>query len=130
MIKFLKRYVWLWEMIGAALLISLGLIVKFVPNVLYVMVGLVFVFLGALRFIPLLKTTEDKLLKWCYGIELLLDIASGIVLVVLGVKNEQSDTINNLFGYIIGGVLYLRGFVYLFSTSSLIILAISMISLP
>lgn len=112
-----KKYIWLWEMIGAALLLGLGFVMGFVNAVLLVMVGLIFIFLGVLRFIPLLKTTDDKVLKWFYAIELIIDIIAGVVLLIIGIKGEDNSAIFKLFGYIIGGILYLRGFVYLFSSS-------------
>lgn len=115
--KFLSKYVWLWEFIGAALLTSLGIIVGFLNNILLVIVGVIFIFLGMFRFIPLLKTTDDSLLKWILAIELIVDIAAGIVLLIIGLKNENIDNLQLVFGYIICAILYLRGFVYLFSVS-------------
>ena len=61
--KKLAKYAWLFEMIGCALLIGLGIIMKFIPSVLLVLVGLIFFVLGLFRIVPLLKTTDDKLLK-------------------------------------------------------------------
>ncbi len=117
--KKLTKYAWLFEMIGCALLIGLGIIMKFVPSVLLVLVGLIFLVLGLFRIVPLLKTTDDKLLKILYFIELLIDAGAGIALLIIGLKNK-TDTIDQLkqvFGYIIAGILYLRGIVYLFAVS-------------
>lgn len=117
--KKLAKYAWLFEMIGCALLIGLGIIMKFIPSVLLVLVGLIFFVLGLFRIVPLLKTTDDKLLKILYATELFIDMGAGIALFIIGIKNK-SDSIDNLkqvFGYIIAGILYLRGLVYLFAIS-------------
>ncbi|MDD3191615.1 MAG: hypothetical protein PHP41_02545 [Bacilli bacterium] len=108
-----KKYLWLWEFIGTALILGIGLLVKFKPDVLIIIVGCIFVVMGLLRVIPLLKTTSDRLLKWIYLVEIILNIGIGVVLIYLG---AQSNNLQALFGYLIGGVLYLRGIIYFFST--------------
>ena len=117
--KKLAKYAWLFEMIGCALLIGLGIIMKFVPSVLLVLVGLVFFVLGLFRIVPLLKTTDDKLLKVLYAVELFIDMGAGIALFILGIKKdtEAIDDLRKIFGFIIAGILYLRGLVYLFAVS-------------
>ena len=117
--KKLAKYAWLFEMIGCALLIGLGIVMKFVPSVLLVLVGLVFFVLGLFRIVPLLKTTDDKLLKILYAVELFIDMGAGVALFILGIKNdtETIDDLRKIFGFIIGGILYLRGLVYLFAVS-------------
>ena len=117
--KIFNKYTWLFEFIGAALLVGLGLIMKFVPDVLLILVGLIFAFLGIFRIIPLVKTVDDKVLKIIYASELLIDVAAGVVIFILGVKgaSDSVEDTKHLFGYIIASILYLRGFVYLFATS-------------
>ncbi len=117
--KKLAKYAWLFEMIGCALLIGLGIIMKFIPSVLLVLVGLIFFVLGLFRIVPLLKTTDDKLLKILYALELFIDMGAGIALFIIGIKNKSDsiDDLKKIFGYIIAGILYLRGLVYLFAVS-------------
>lgn len=117
--KKLAKYAWLFEMIGCALLIGLGIIMKFIPSVLLVLVGLIFFVLGLFRIVPLLKTTDDKLLKILYAVELFIDMGAGIALFIIGIKNKSDsiDDLKKVFGYIIAGILYLRGLVYLFAVS-------------
>ena len=117
--KKLAKYAWLFEMIGCALLIGLGIIMKFIPSVLLVLVGLIFFVLGLFRIVPLLKTTDDKLLKILYAAELFIDMGAGIALFIIGIKNKSDsiDDLKKVFGYIIAGILYLRGLVYLFAVS-------------
>ncbi|MFA6889682.1 MAG: hypothetical protein WCQ80_01515 [Bacilli bacterium] len=114
--KVFKKYLWLWEFIGVALILGIGLLVYFKNDILFVIVGLIFAVLGLLRIIPLVKTTQDKLLKWLYSFEVLINIGSGIALIVLGLDTENSVNLKLLFGYLIGGILYFRGVVYFIST--------------
>ena len=117
--KFFSKYMWLFEMIAAALLLGLGLIMKFIPSALLILVGLIFFVLGALRIIPLVKTTDDKLLKILYIIELAIEMIAGVVLFIFGAKgmDDSVEKTKMLFGYIIAGIIYIRGFVYLLSCS-------------
>lgn len=117
---FIKKYMWLWEIIGAALILSLSIIVVTMNSVLAMIVGIIFIFLGLLRIVPLVQTTEDKVLKWCYGIETILEIGVGIVLVVassLEKDNSFQEFVYKYCGYFIGAVLYLRGFTFFFGTN-------------
>lgn len=113
--KMFKKYLWLFEFIGAALILALGVLVKINDEVLYLIVGLVFIILGLFRVIPLIKTTDDKLLRWIYLAEVVINVAVGATLMVLYFK--QSTDQGKLFGYLIGGVLYLRALIYFFATT-------------
>ncbi|HPT89117.1 MAG TPA: hypothetical protein PLY84_01910, partial [Bacilli bacterium] len=66
MMKLLKKYVWLFEWIAAALILALGIYVAVEPSVLYLVAGIAITILGLFRLVPLLKTTEDKVLKFIY----------------------------------------------------------------
>ena len=105
--KFFSKYMWLFEMIAAALLLGLGLIMKFIPSALLILVGLIFFVLGALRIIPLVKTTDDKLLKILYIIELAIEMIAGVVLFIFGAKgmDDSVEKTKMLFGYIIAGII-------------------------
>lgn len=111
--KTIKKYLWLWEFIGVALVLIVGSIAKFVDGALLAIVGSTFIVLGLLRVVPLLKTTPDKTLKWIYLAEILINVAAGVVLIYLAINDKD---LKALFGYIIGGVLYLRGLIYFYST--------------
>lgn len=102
----IKKYLWLWEFIGVALILGVGLVIYFMNDILFVIVGLIFTVMGVLRIIPLLKTTNDTLLRWLYAIEIFINIGAGIALIVLGINQENSVNLQVLFGYIIGGILY------------------------
>jgi uncharacterized membrane protein HdeD (DUF308 family) len=109
-----KKYLWLWEFIGVALIVGVGLVSKFVPDVLYFILGAAFIVLGLFRIIPLFKTTDDKVLRWIFLVEILIDIIVGILLIIIAINDTE---IKNILGYLVGGVLYLRALIFFFSTT-------------
>lgn len=116
--KAITKYLWLFEMIGAALILGLGIIMGVIPSVLLVFVGLIFIVLGTLRIAPLVKTTDDKVLKIFFAVELIIEVIAGVLLMVIAFNQDKEAFSKQIvFGYIIAGILYLRGFVYLFSTA-------------
>ena len=113
--EFFKKYLFVFEWVGAAILIGVGIFTVLDSSILNVFVGLILLVFGLLRFLPLLKTTPDKVLKIMYACEILINIGAGVFLVIEGGK--ETSNLNEWFGYIIGGVLMLRGFVHFFATS-------------
>ncbi|MGD9604962.1 MAG: hypothetical protein AB7V00_02240 [Bacilli bacterium] len=112
---FFKKYLFVFEWVGAAILIGVGIYTVLESSILYVFVGLILLVFGILRFVPLLKTTPDKVLKIIYALEIFLNLGAGIFLVIEGGKDTSS--LNQWFGYIIGGVLVLRAIIHLYATS-------------
>ncbi len=117
--KFFNKFVWLFEFIAVALIVTFAIILvtalKEHKTITYIPFGIAFVVLGVARFIPLIKTTNDKVMKWMNGIELIVDILAGVFLITIGFVTKK-DILGNYLGYIICAVLYLRAFVYFFST--------------
>lgn len=113
--EFFKKYLFVFEWVGAAILIGVGIFTVLDSSILNVFVGLILLVFGLLRFLPLLKTTPDRVLKIMYACEILINIGAGVFLVIEGGKDTSN--LNEWFGYIIGGVLMLRGFVHFFATS-------------
>lgn len=114
-----KKYIWLWEMIGAGLILALSIVIAFNNMIVPLVVGILFVVLGLLRISPLVKTTDDKILRVLYPIDLAIEIIIGTLLIIYAFMEDNSFTrfIATNGHYLIGGVLYLRGFVYFFSTN-------------
>ncbi|MFA6662146.1 MAG: hypothetical protein WCS56_03835, partial [Bacilli bacterium] len=85
-----------------------------VQALLLTIVGFIFIFLGLLRIIPLIKTTDDKLMRWLYAIQIAINVIAGGVLVYFGIADvDIADTLlDSIFGYIVGGVLYLQAFTF------------------
>lgn len=119
--KFFSKYLWLIEFIAVALLVTLGIAVVLVlkdnEKILFIPFGVLFAILGIARFVPLLKTTNDKALKWFNTFELLIDLCAGVFLIVCAfIKNDKFE-LGNALGFIIASLLILRSIVYFYSTS-------------
>ena len=63
MTNFFKKYLWIFEWIGAALLITLGVVVAVEDQIVHVVTGIVLTLFGLFRVIPLVKTTKTKSMK-------------------------------------------------------------------
>ena len=118
----LKKYKWLYLWIAAAGLIAFGLIVliwkEFGQSVVIFISGLLLIAFVLIRFIPLIKTTRNKWAITINAIEMFVDLVVGVLLIVFTVKEGTSATdFNKIYPFILGGVLYLRGLVYLLELS-------------
>lgn len=111
--KLISNYLWLLCFIGAAFVITMSIFIKVLPETIYYIVGILTCLLGVFRVVPLIKTTFDKGIKWVFFGETIIDLVVGIIFIVLGTKKDAD--IKNIFGYLLGGVLYLRGFIHLLS---------------
>src|SRR5690554_2395368 len=111
---FFKKYLWLWEFIGVAFILAVGLVAKLVPSILVLIVGIALIVFGIFRIIPLVRTTNEKFLNWIYTIEILVTIIAGVVLIILYVNETDLES---AFGYLIGGVLYLRAIIFFYATT-------------
>jgi len=118
---FLKKYIWLWEMIAVALIIACAILIVVEQQILCLIVGLILAVLGLLRIIPLIKTTDDKVLKILNLVELIIDILVGGALIYIGLASEKNENMNKFmndsFGIFLGAILYLRGFIYFYQTA-------------
>ncbi len=112
--KALKKYNWLLEWISAALLLAMGIVVVIESQIVLYITGAIFVFMGVLRIVPLIKTTEDKLMKYLQTAEVVIEVLCGAYLFYMG---SQKQEVGRVYGYIVGGVFYLRGFTHFIATS-------------
>ena len=110
---FIKKYQWLFEFIGVAIILAVGIFAFVKQEVFLYIAGFALIIMGLLRIIPLLKTTKDMVLKIIYAVEILLNVVTGVLLVLEGGKDDYSE---NLMRYLVGAVLYLRGAIYFFAT--------------
>lgn len=109
-----KKYLWLWEFIGAALILGAGFVAAFISSVVLMIIGCAFIIIGILRVIPLVRTTIDKILKWVYTIEIIINVFAGAALIYLAITGQNPI---NIFGYLIGGILYLRGVIFFYANT-------------
>lgn len=112
--NFLKKYLFIFEFIGAAILLVVGLVGVFQQSFFLYLAGAALIIFGFFRVIPLVKTTKDNLMKFIYIFEILLNLAAGVLLILEGSKGDDANL--DLLKYFIGAVLYLRGFLYFFAT--------------
>lgn len=120
MSKTIKKYIWLFEWIAASIILAVGFVIGFVDGVVLIATGISLVLIALLRSIPLIKTLKDKLMKWINFGEILINIIVGIVMIVLAINSWKEDSeivLGNVYGYLLGGVLFLRGVVYFIGTS-------------
>jgi hypothetical protein len=115
--KVFKNYGWLLKFIAAALILALGIVMKFVfgaeaDTFVLIFTGFVFVILGLYRIIPLLKTLHNRLLKVINLIEIIFDVVIGAIMLFYGLTEKNPGS---LYGYMLGSVLYVRAIVYLVS---------------
>lgn len=110
----IKQYLWVFEWIISAILIAVAIVTIINQELIYYIFGSIFIIFGLFRIFPLVKTTESTFIKWVILAELIIDIIIGVILFVMSNKTSFDS---KLFGYLIGSVLYLRGFIHFFATS-------------
>jgi uncharacterized membrane protein HdeD (DUF308 family) len=115
--KAIKQYGWVVQIIGAALLIGLALFLEFGDGegIVVPFIGAVIVISACIRLVPFVKTQKNDLVKTINIIEITLDVAIGLTLVIVTLVTE--DGLGSLFGYLIGVYLMLRGAVHFFGVS-------------
>ena len=112
--KAIKRYGWLLEWISAAILLAMGIVIVIEKQIILYITGVVFILMGLLRVIPLIKTTEDKLTKYLFAAEVIIEVICGAYLIYMGTEGK---VVGKVYGYIVGSVFYLRGFTHFLATS-------------
>lgn len=112
--KKLKQYVWVFEWFAAAILVAFAITAVIKNEFLIYAFASIFLVFAIFRVVPLVRTTSSKLIKWLNVGEMIVDVAVAIALFVFSEKIQETG---NLFGYLVGGVIYLRGFMHFFATS-------------
>lgn len=108
-----RKYSWVFEIVAVVLILSLGIYILVDKSVILYIVGIAFILFGLVRVVPLIRTTKDKLMKWLFLAEIIIDIAIGAYIIYEGTKDGE---MGKAIGYLIGAVLYMRGFLYFFGT--------------
>ena len=117
--KAFKNYGWVIQWGGAALLIALGFYLEFGDGVRIVVpfVGALIVITAMFRLVPFVKTQKSDLIKTINIIEMTVDVAIGLALILLPLLTEINFDDNRLFGILIGIYLMLRGAVHFYGVS-------------
>lgn len=116
--KFFKTYGWILKFIAAGLILALGIVFKFILKddakmFVLLLTGVVLLLFGLFRVIPLIKTLNNKILRVLNIIEVAVNIIVGAVMLFFAFT--EGGDLGNIYGYLLGGVFYLRGLVYFVS---------------
>ena len=108
------KWLYLWAVAVAALVFGLLMlfIKEFGQSVIYIITGFGILTFVIIRLIPLIKTTRDKWAIVINTAELLIDLGVA-VLTLLFVFRKETASLEAFYPFLLGGVLYLRGFVYM-----------------
>jgi len=115
--KFFVLYGWVIRIIAAALLIGLALFLKFGDGegIVIPFIGFVIIIYSVIRLVPFIKTQKSDIIKTINIVEITLSIIVGAIL-ILGTLFTD-DGLGVLFGYLLGGILVLRGSVHFYGLS-------------
>lgn len=112
-----KKLKWLYLWItGAALAVfavTMFLSREFGNSIVFYVSGALLITFVIIRFIPLIKTTRDRWAIAINAIEMFIDLVVGVLMIVLTANNEDTTAINKFFPFLLGGILYARGLIYL-----------------
>lgn len=115
--NYLKKYKWLYMLFLGVAIIVLS-IVMFVQSafgnslVFYLFGGLLILYV-LMRFAPLFKTTREKWALIINAMEMIIDIIVGVVMIVSTIITEDKTKLYSYFPFLLGGVFYLRGLIYM-----------------
>lgn len=115
--KSFKQYGWALKLVAAALLLALGIILILNDGemIIAVFMGSVIIIYSVIRLIPFIKTQGSELVKTVNIIEITLSVIVGLILIL--VPTVLNMELGNLFSYLIGGYLMVRGTVHFFGVS-------------
>lgn len=113
----MKKYKWLYLWVAAAALIVFAVVMflnkEFGNNIIFYLTGALLIIFVVIRFIPLIKTSRNKWAIAMNAIEMFVDFVIGILFIVLTAKLENNDILDKIYPFLLGGVVYVRGAVYL-----------------
>ena len=115
--KSIKRYGWVLQIVGAALLVGLALYLEFAngEDIVVPFIGALMILTACIRLVPFVKTQKSDLIKTINIIEITIDVAIGLALIIIQIWTEID--FGAVFGYLIGVYLMLRGLVHFYGVS-------------
>lgn len=117
----IKRYGWLLKVTGAALILGLAIFLEISQDgekIVSVFIGFAIVMYSVIRLVPFVKTQKSDLIKTINIIEITIDFAIGLALVLIPLLLTNGFGKSELFRYLLGTYLLLRGIVHFYSVSS------------
>ena len=118
--EFFKKYNWLCEFIAAGALLALAIVLPFEKGVdlVYYLVGSLFLVFSIYRVYPILKRDKKWILRIVFIVEALLFLSLGLTIIIVGSKDpEKAEELKKVLGYLIGTGFFVRGAVFFLGTS-------------
>ena len=113
----IKKFKWLYLWIAGAALavfsVAMILIRDFGNSIVFYLSGALLITFVVIRFVPLIKTTREKWAIAMNAIEMFIDLVVGVLMIVLTATNEDVTALYKFFPFLLGGILYVRGLIYL-----------------
>jgi len=119
--KAFKNYGWLLKTTGAALILGLAIfleISKDGESIVSIFIGFAIIMYSVVRLVPFVKTQKSDLIKTINIIEITIDFAIGLALVLIPLLLTTGFGNTDLFRYLLGAYLLLRGVVHFYSIGS------------
>jgi len=119
--KAFKNYGWLLKTTGAALILGLAIfleISKDGESIVSIFIGFAIVMYSIVRLIPFVKTQKSDVVKTINIIEITIDFAIGLALVLIPLVLTTGFGNTDLFRYLLGSYLLLRGVVHFYSVGT------------
>ena len=119
--KAFKNYGWLLKATGAALILGLAIfleISKDGESIVSIFIGFAIVMYSVIRLVPFVKTQKSDLIKTINIIEITIDFAIGLALILIPLVLTTGFGNTDLFRYLLGTYLVLRGVVHFYSVGS------------
>ena len=119
--KAIKNYGWLLKVTGAALILGLAIFLEISPDgedIVSIFIGFAIVMFSIVRLVPFVRTQKSDLIKTINIIEITIDFALGLALILIPLVLADGFGDSHLFGYFLGSYLLLRGVVHFYSVGS------------
>ena len=110
-----SKYKWLYLIVAAVAALVFGFLMLFLKDfrnsVVYYITGAFLIVFVLVRLIPFFKTERNRYALLINVLEMIIDLGIGVALIVITVQKGGEE--NSLYPFLLGGVIYLRGFIYL-----------------
>lgn len=119
--KLFKSYGWLLKATAAAFILGLAIFLEISKDgemIVSIFIGFAIVMYSLIRLVPFVKTQKSDLIKTINIIEITIDFAIGLALVLVPLLITGGFGSSDLFRYLLGTYLVLRGIVHFYSVSS------------
>jgi len=119
--KLFRSYGWLLKATAASFILGLAIFLEVSKDgetIVSVFIGIAIIMYSVIRLVPFIKTQKSDLIKTINIIEITVDFAIGLALVLIPLLGSDDFGTSDLFRYLLGTYLVLRGTVHFYSVSS------------